>query len=176
MDILKQLEAILFLANEELDIANLCRFFNISKGDMLDVLKQLKEVKKDTGINICIEGEKVYMASNPAYGKIVYEFFNPESKPKKLSKAALETLSIIAYRQPITKAEIEVIRGVGADGVLHSLEDKKLVRVCGKLDSIGRPNLYEITENFLKYMGIERVEELPNYEEVKSGFGKIEDK
>lgn len=176
MDVLKQLEAILFLADDELEIANLSKFFDKSKDEMTEILNQMKELKRDTGINICIEEDRVYMTSNPEYGKVVYDFFNPESKPKKLSKAALETLSIIAYRQPIIKAEIEGIRGVSVDGVLHSLEDKKLVRVCGKLDSAGRPNLYEITENFLKYMGIEKVEDLPNYEEVKSGFGKVEDK
>ena len=176
MDVLKQLEAILFLANDELEISKLSSFFKKSTDEMLDIINEIKYLKKDTGINVCVDGSHVYMTSNPDCGKIVYDFFNPESRPKKLSKAALETLSIVAYRQPITKTEIEGIRGVSADGVLHSLEGKKLIRVCGKLDSIGKPNLYEVTENFLKYMGIGNLEELPNYEEVKSGVGKTEDK
>ena len=100
-------------------------------------------------------------------GEIINDFFQQESKPKKLSGAALETLSIIAYRQPITKGEIEAIRGVSVDRIIQNLEEKKFVRVCGKKEAVGRPNLYEVTDKFLSYIGIRSIEELPNYFEVK---------
>ncbi|MGL4954750.1 MAG: SMC-Scp complex subunit ScpB, partial [Cetobacterium sp.] len=87
--------------------------------------------------------------------------------PKKLSNAGLETLSIIAYRQPITKSEIEAVRGVSTDRVIQTLEERKFVRVCGKKEAIGKPNLYKVTDKFLSYLGISTVEELPQYEIMK---------
>ena len=109
----------------------------------------------------------VYFQTNPKYGKVIHEFFNQESKPKKLSRAAIETLSIIAYKQPVTKSHIESIRGVSVERVVHNLEDKGLIYSSGKLDTIGRPNLYSTTNNFLNYLNIDDLTKLPNYTEIK---------
>ena len=114
-----------------------------------------------------IDGEFVTLVTNPRHGEVINNFFKQETKPKKLSNAALETLAIIAYRQPVTKAEIEAIRGVSVDRVVQNMEEKKFIRICGKKDAIGRPNLYAITDKFLGYLGVKSIEELPNYLEIR---------
>lgn len=172
MEIKNRIEAILLLGGDEIKIRELCKFFSLSLEEMLEILDELKEDRRDTGINIEINGEVVSLATNPICGEVINSFFEQETKPKKLSGAALETLSIIAYRQPITKGEIEAIRGVSADRIIQNMEEKKFVRVCGKKETIGRPNLYEVTDKFLSYIGIKNIEELPNYFEVK---GSCED-
>jgi segregation and condensation protein B len=91
----------------------------------------------------------------------------PQKKSTRLSAPALETLAIIAYRQPLTKADIEAIRGVSVDGVMQNLLDRQLVRIEGRSDLPGRPLLYETTELFLDHFGIRHVEELPNSQELR---------
>lgn len=168
MNLKVYLESILLLSGDELKISELCKFFRKDHQEIIKILNEIKDERKNSGINVEIDGENIYLITNPASGEIVHNFFNQESKPKKLSGAALETLSIIAYRQPVTKSEIEGIRGVSAEGVIQNLEDKKLIRICGKKESTGRPNLYEVTDRFFTYLKIDSIEELPNYDEVKS--------
>ena len=172
MSIPNKIEAILLLGGDEIKIKDLCKFFSLSIDEVMKILEDLKIERKNSGINIEISGELVYLVTNPLYGESVNQYFEHEAKPKKLSGAALETLSIIAYRQPITKSEVESIRGVSVDRIIQNLEEKKFVRVCGKKDGIGRANLYEITDKFLGYIGISSIAELPNYLEVK---GRPED-
>lgn len=166
MNIKQEVEAIIFLSGEGVKIKELAKHFSLSFIEMMDFLKELKDDRIDTGLNISFEEEKVFFVTNPLCGEGINRFFEQESKPKKISAAALETVSIIAYKQPITKSEIEAIRGVAVDGIVHTLEERKFIRVCGKKESAGRPNIYEITENFLAYLGIKSVEELPNYSEI----------
>lgn len=169
MEIKNKIEAILLLGGDEVKIRELSKFFSIPLEDTMKILEELKEERRETGINIEITGELVSLVTNPIYGEVINSFFEQESKPKKLSGAALETLSIIAYRQPITKGEIEAIRGVSVDRIIQNMEEKKFVRICGKKETIGRPNLYEVTDKFLGYIGIKNIEELPNYFEVRGG-------
>jgi len=89
------------------------------------------------------------------------------SRPSRLSQAALETLAVIAYRQPISRAEIEAVRGVAAGGVLETLVDRGVVRVAGRAEVPGRPLLYETTSRFLEHFGLNDIEDLPNGEELK---------
>lgn len=91
----------------------------------------------------------------------------PEMRPEKLSHPALETLALIAYRQPITKADIEAVRGVSVDGQIHKLVDRGLVRVGGRADLPGRPMLYETTEEFMEHFGVKDLEDLPNADELR---------
>ena len=115
MEIKHKIEAILLLGGDELQIKELSKFFGIPIEEILNILEELKEERRETGINIEIDGEFVNLVTNPIYGEVINDFFQQETKPKKLSGAALETLSIIAYRQPVTKSEIEAIRGVSVD-------------------------------------------------------------
>jgi segregation and condensation protein B len=91
----------------------------------------------------------------------------PVSKPSRLSPPALETLAIIAYRQPVTKASMEAVRGVSVDGVLQTLMDRNLVKISGRSDLPGRPLLYETTDLFLEHFGVRSVEDLPNSAELR---------
>lgn len=92
----------------------------------------------------------------------------PEMRPEKLSAPALETLALIAYRQPITKADIEAVRGVSVDGQIHKLIDRGLIRVGGRADLPGRPMLYETTEEFMEHFGVKDLDDLPNSEELRT--------
>jgi len=97
-----------------------------------------------------------------AWAKHLY----PNKKASRLSQPALETLSIIAYRQPISKAGIESVRGVAVDGVMQTLLEKELIAVSGRADLPGRPILYSTTESFLDYFGVKQVDDLPNFSEL----------
>ena len=91
----------------------------------------------------------------------------PEAKPTRLSGPALETLAIIAYRQPVTRADIEAVRGVAVDGVMQVLLDRSLVNIIGRAEVPGRPLLYATTEYFLQHFGLKAVDELPNVDELR---------
>lgn len=91
----------------------------------------------------------------------------PENRPGRLSAPSMETLAIIAYRQPITRADIEAVRGVAVDGVMQTLLDRGLVRIAGRSELPGRPLLYETTQNFMEHFGLKNLDELPNAEELR---------
>lgn len=91
----------------------------------------------------------------------------PENRPARLSPSALETLAIVAYRQPITRADIEAVRGVNVDGVMQTLLERGVIRITGRADLPGRPLLYGTTEFFLEHFGLRSLEELPNCEELR---------
>lgn len=162
-----ELESILFLGGDENKIKDLAKFFQISLEDMLKLIEELKEDRKDTGICIEMQNEFVYLVSNPKNGESIHRYFEQEVKPRKLSAAAMETLSIIAYRQPVTKKDIEKIRGVAVDHIVNSLEERNLIQSCGYLESVGRPKLYEVSPKFFGYLGISSLEELPEYKKMK---------
>ena len=174
MDIIQnmeeRIETLIFLSKDELSIEELAKFYDMEKENMMELLLNLKEKRKISGINIKIENGIVALVSNPLYGEDVRRFFNPEMKMKKLTKSAMETLAIIAYKGPITKGEIESIRGVSVEKTMANLLEKNLVFVYGKRKSIGTPNLYQVTEDFYSYLNVEGKGELPGYEQ----FEKIE--
>jgi len=106
------------------------------------------------------------MVSDPKCGLWVRQLY-PESKPTRLSGPALETLAIIAYRQPIMRADIEAVRGVAVDGVVQSLLERGLIKIAGRADIPGRPLLYETTEVFLVHFGLKAIDDLPNAGELR---------
>jgi segregation and condensation protein B len=107
-----------------------------------------------------------HFVSNAECAPWVRQLF-PESKPVRLSGPALETLAIIAYRQPITRADIEAVRGVAVDGMVNMLLERGLIRIAGRADVPGRPLLYESTEYFLQHFGLKTLDELPNSTELR---------
>ncbi len=174
MSIKNQVESIIFLGGDENKIKDLAKHFAISVADMLKILDELKDDRKDTGINVEIDGEIVYLTTNPLFGDSINRYFEQEKKPKRLSAAAIETLSIIAYKQPITKSEIESIRGVSVDRIIYTLEERKFVRNCGRQETGRKANLYEVTERFLAYLGIKNIKDLPDYQLLKEKLdGKL---
>ncbi len=163
----ERVETLVFLSKDMLSIEELAKFFEVNNDEMKEIVLKLKEDRKETGINIKIENNIISLVSNPLFGEDVKKFFNPEMKLKKLSKSTMETLAIIAYKGPITKGEIEKIRGVGVEKVMSNLLEKNLVYISGKKKSIGTPNLYEVTEDFYSYLNIKNKDELPGYEQFE---------
>lgn len=105
-------------------------------------------------------------ATNPEYAKYI-GYLSSEKSKRRLSQAALETLSIIAYKQPITKPMLESIRGVNSDYILNTLLEKNLIKISGRDETVGRPLLYTTTEEFLKYFGLNSVADLPKPREIE---------
>lgn len=143
-------------------------FKKVDSENVLDSITKLKEFYEEQNRSFTLlerpQGWKIGTKSEfSEWAHLLY----PDKKTDKLSAPALETLAIIAYRQPVTKAGIEVIRGVSVDGVLNKLIDRDLVQIGGRSDLPGRPMLYETTESFFDYFGISSVEELPNSQELR---------
>jgi segregation and condensation protein B len=109
----------------------------------------------------------------PAEMAVFLKKFYKERRLERLSKPALETLAIIAYKQPLTKQEVEVLRQVNVDGLLQGLLDKGLVRVVGRKKTPGRPKVYGTTREFLEYFGLKSLEELPKIENFQLGQGRV---
>ncbi len=122
---------------------------------------QAEYVRDGRAVQIVEIGGGFQMATKPEYGRWVRRLYN-EKMTTKLSNAALETLAIIAYKQPITRAEMEAIRGVDVAGPLERLLERALVRVVGKKDTIGRPMVYGTTDEFLRLFGLNKISELPD--------------
>ncbi len=112
------------------------------------------------------------LVTAPAFAPWLRQLF-PESKPARMSAPALETLAIIAYRQPCTRADLEAVRGVAVDGVMQTLLDRQLVRIAGRADVPGRPLLYETTSHFMEHFGLRNLEELPNATELRRAAAAI---
>ncbi|WP_308557572.1 SMC-Scp complex subunit ScpB [uncultured Sneathia sp.] len=164
---LNEIEAIIFLSDKPVPIEELADFLNKTVEETKNLLLDLKEKRENTGINLEIKEEMVKFVTNPNCGKAIQDFFNPTVKVKKLSKSSMETLTIIAFKGPITKSAIEDIKGVSVDGSIQTLLEKKLIYASGKKKSLGNPKLYEVTENFYGYVGIESKEELFNMEKAQ---------
>lgn len=164
---LNEIEAIIFLSDKPVPIEELADFLNKTVEETKTLLLDLKEKRENTGINLEIKEEMVKFVTNPNCGKAIQDFFNPTVKVKKLSKSSMETLTIIAFKGPITKSAIEDIKGVSVDGSIQTLLEKKLIYASGKKKSLGNPKLYEVTENFYGYVGIESKEELFNMEKAQ---------
>lgn len=164
---LNEIEAIIFLSDKPVPIDELADFLNKTVEETKTLLLELKEKRENTGINLEIKEEMVKFVTNPNCGKAIQDFFNPTVKVKKLSKSSMETLTIIAFKGPITKSAIEDIKGVSVDGSIQTLLEKKLIYASGRKKSLGNPKLYEVTENFYGYVGIESKEELFNMEKAQ---------
>lgn len=106
------------------------------------------------------------LVTRPAFSPWLRQLF-PENRPARLSAPALETLAIIAYRQPIIRADIEAVRGVAVDGVMQTLMDRELVRIAGRAEVPGRPLLYETTQFFMEHFGLKNLDDLPNADELR---------
>ncbi len=141
---------------------------HISIDEIENVVDELN--KKYDAQNIAFQIVKVangfLYATKPENAKYV-GFLSSEKSKRRLSQAALETLAIIAYKQPITKPEIEAIRGVNSDYILTTLLEKSLVAITGRAESIGRPLLYGTTDEFLKYFGLNKLSDLPKPREIE---------
>lgn len=161
------IESLLFSWAEPVNIDDLSKMLKLNKKDTELILKELEEEykRRDRGIRLVKTNNSFQLSSKPENYEYIKDFFKNKNE-KSLSKPALETLSIIAYKQPVTKLEIEELRGVNCDGTIRSLTEIGLIEVSGTLDRIGHPKLYSTTDDFLKKFGIENLDELPNLENI----------
>jgi len=159
-ELVKTVEGLLFVASEPVTIHHLASVAGCSTGRLESILEQLKEACRERGIRVQQKGNKVQFVSAPELTETIEQFLGL-TLTGKLSTPALETLAIVAYRQPITRPEIEAIRGVNSDGVLRTLVSKGLVEEVGRLDSVGQPILFGVTFEFLRYFGLETLDDLP---------------
>jgi len=160
-------ESVLYLENEPVDIRRLARITQLPTAVLLEAVSALKELydRDEHGIELIEMGggfcfapkKRHHDALKPTYGR---------RNAKRLSRAAMETLSIVAYSQPITKAEIESIRGVAADGMISVLTESGLIKEMGKRDSPGKPVQYGTTKQFLLRFGLSSIAGLPKLEEA----------
>lgn len=169
-DIKHIIEAIMFAYAEPISIKELNDIINeeLSSKEIEYMLNNLiNEYKENNrGIQIIKLQDKYQMCTNKDYSTFIKKVLEPKKK-KSLTQTTLETLTIIAYKQPITKVEVEDIRGVKSDKAIQTLIENNLIREAGRLDKIGKPILYRTTDEFLKLLNIEKLEDLPpieNYE------------
>lgn len=168
-DDLAILEAVLFASPDPLSIEQLQAVMGeVEKESIIQNLNILREdyEKRGSGLTIVQVAGGFRMSTradlHPWLSRLA------RTRPARLSRPALETLAIVAYRQPITKAEIEAIRGVIVDGVLRTLMERELIRILGRKREVGRPLLYGTTRKFLEYFGFQDITELPSTQEIEA--------
>src|ERR1700756_4828156 len=185
MSLTRVIEALLFSAQKPLSIHEIAVVIKAAEGDLADetpnefarvknaevaaALERLKMeyIQQNRAFQLVEKAEGWQLATDPSFANWVRQLF-PAAKPARLSAPALETLAIIAYRQPITRADVEAVRGVNIDGVLQTLMERGLVKIAGRAEIPGRPLLYETTQFFLEHFGLRTLDELPNVEELRT--------
>jgi len=161
----RALEALLFVADGPVGLDELVSALQVSVEQVETAINEMVALAADRGVTIVRQGARVRMVTVPEAGEVVERYLGTDHAPK-LSTAALETLSIVAYRQPATRAQLEAVRGVNCDGVLRTLVARGLVAPVGRLEQAGRPMLYGTTFDFLEYMGIGSLDQLPQLPET----------
>ena len=157
------IEAILFVSGDPVRIDALAHAMNLTVSELNEAMEALADhlSLEGRGIQLNRSGETVFLSICPKYAAQVEAFLQPLQK-QPLSQAVLETLSIIAYRQPVTKGDIEAVRGVKCDYSVQSLLNKGFIEECGRRETLGRPILYQTTDAFLQHFGMESLKDLPN--------------
>ena len=160
------IEAILFSAGRIVTQEELILVLELNKEQIEPIIKQMQEEYKNRGIELIKVENGYQLCSKKEYYEYIYPILDKRAKPN-LSTAALETLSIIAYNQRATRAEIEAIRGVNSDGTIYKLLEYGLIEDAGKADLPGKPTTYKTTQEFLKMFGYESLEKLPELPRYK---------
>lgn len=170
---------ILFVAGEGVEQTFIAEKLEV---DIKRVKKAVENLEKrfsnNCGVHLIKFNNKIQLSSNPEYAEYISTVLNP-IRERALTKATLETLAIVAYKQPITRLEIENVRGVNSDYTVQALIDHKLIEVVGRKDAVGKPLLFGTTDEFLKRFGLEDISELPDnealMERIKTIYDEAED-
>ncbi|GBD96706.1 MAG TPA: SMC-Scp complex subunit ScpB [Nitrospirae bacterium] len=162
------IEALLFMAGEPVTLDTLRKIVEVDKYNTERLVRELISDYsiRNPGLFVVEVAEGFQMVTNPACAPWVKKLLST-AVPKKLSRSSLETMAIIAYKQPIIKAEIEAIRGVNSDGVVKTLLERRLVKILGRKEVPGRPLMYGTTKEFLQYFGLKDLSELPTLKEFE---------
>ena len=164
------LEAIIYLAREPVSVDAIRKALpEVSPAEIDDCIASLIEKyrQENHGIEIREIAGGLRFSTKPEHHETLKMFLQAQTPPTRLSLAALETLAVIAYKQPVTVPEIQEIRGVQATGVIKTLLDKKLIASGGRKEVLGRPSLYKTTKEFLVHFGLKDLSELPSMEEFE---------
>lgn len=169
------LEAMIFASGEPIAHDLLAAALDISQDELLEVVEELKtEIsERKTSLQLISVGGKLQFRTAPEFASYLQRL--KEEKPRKLSNASLETLAIIAYRQPVTKHDIDTIRGVDVGPTITTLLDRELVTIVGHKATVGHPALYGTTEKFLEVFGLNSLGDLPNLRDVSELSSEIEE-
>ncbi len=170
------IESLIFASDDPIPSSEIIKAIKEIDGDdisitPLDVEKSVVELNQkyqndEASFKIIAISDGFIFGTKPEYAKYL-GYLSTEKIKRRLSQAALETLAIVAYKQPITKPEIETIRGVNSDYMINTLLEKNLITIKGRADSVGRPLLYETTPEFLKYFGLNKISDLPKPREIE---------
>ena len=165
-----QLEALLYVAGDNgIESTNLCELLQVDRPALRELTKSLQEKlqqNSDSGLQIQQLNDSYKLTTRPEVSKAIENFFQKDLT-KNLSQSALEILAIVAYKQPITRIEIDEIRGVNSSGALQTLIWRGLVKINGKKEAPGHPNLYVTTDYFLQYFGYQSLADLPLIEDFE---------
>lgn len=160
------LHCILFLSPAPVKREDIQLHFHVDKDILDQCVDRLKEQCNGTGLELLETAAGMELATRREFIEDL-KFFFANIEKMRISRAALETMAIIAYRQPITRAEIEAIRGVNSQGVVNSLMDKGLIRISGKSDAAGRPFIFSTTDEFLRFIGASSLNDIPPLESLQ---------
>lgn len=165
LSLASQVEALLYASGEPASLAALAGALDATNGEIEAALEELTALYAVRGIRLQRSGNKVQLVTAPEIAAKVQKFLGLE-EVNRLSPAALETLAIIAYNQPITRPQMEMIRGVNCDGVITTLAARNLIQELGRADTVGHPMRYGVSFEFLQYFGLRNVHELPPVEKL----------
>ena len=170
------IESMMFVWGEPLAIKDIADIFNVDKKEIYEACKELQDEYEQEGRGIVIrEVNKSFQFVTRKENLGYIERLCTPVRRRRLSQSALETLAIVAYKQPVTKGEIEAVRGIRCDRVLEGLIAKNLVTIVGRAESVGRPNLYGTTNEFLKQFEFESLKDLPKIEDLEGVIFEAEE-
>lgn len=172
MDISSAIEAILFAAGDSVPVGRLSLVLDTDESEILRLAGELaaRYETEDRGMRILRLEGKLQMCSAPEYAPFITKTLE-QRKPPVLSQPALETLAIVAYFQPVTRAYIDRVRGVDSSYTVSVLQERGLIEVCGRLEVPGRPSLFRTTDVFLRTMGVSELSQLPKLPDVSNSEG-----
>lgn len=159
------LEALLFVADGPVEVSQLAKALAVDSEAIYGGVQQLDQEYLSTGRGLRVQeyNGKFQLVTRPVFAQLIETFLNLDLNTR-LSAPALETLAIVAYRQPVTRAQVEAVRGVDSSAMLRSLVQRGLIQENGRLEGAGRPILYSVTENFMHHFGLTGLNELPALE------------
>ncbi len=170
------IEAVLFASGKSVAIADIADKLNVTTNEVKKALNALKEkYSEERGIQLLQFNNKAQLGSNPIYKDEVASVLNP-IREKELTRTILECAAIVAYKQPITKTEIELLRGLNSDYAVRVLLDLQLIYPCGRKDAVGKPILYATTDEFLKRFKLNSLEDLPDYDKLMEAIVRTDER
>ena len=160
------IEALLFVSGDAVSVKDIAEKLAVTEKEVLESAKELqKSYTEERGIQLLIFNKKLQFASNKIYSEAVSSVLNP-IKERELSKSMLEVAAIIAYKQPVTRLDLESLRGVNSEFAVQNLLKLGVIEVVGRKDAVGKPVLFGTTDEFLKRFQISSLDELPDYDEL----------